>query len=132
MLYTKGHVLFNLDKAKAAIRELEFALLVEGQMDCIRVYTAGIHNVIATSGTAFTEAQVRLLARFTKRVILNFDPDTAGANAAEKTLALLTEEDFEVRVMTLEGGLDPDRYIREHGVAAYRRRCAGRSGMRTI
>ncbi len=119
MLYTKGHVLFNLDKAKAAIRELGFALLVEGQMDCISVFTAGIHNVLATSGTAFTESQVRLLARFTKRVILNFDPDTAGSNAAEKTLALLTEEDFEVRVMTLEGGLDPDRYIREHGVAGY-------------
>jgi len=119
MLYTKGNVLFNLDKAKAAIRELGFALLVEGQMDCISVYTAGIHNVMATSGTAFTEAQVRLLGRFTKRVILNFDPDTAGANAAEKTLALLTEEDFEVRVMTLEGGLDPDRFIREQGLAAY-------------
>src|SRR3978361_786761 len=119
MLYTKGNVLFNLDKAKAAIRELGFALLVDGQMDCISVYPAGIHNVMATSGTAFTEAQVRLLGRFTKRVILNFDPDTAGANAAEKTLALLSEEDFEVRVMTLEGGLDPDRYIREHGVAGY-------------
>jgi DNA primase len=119
MLYTKGHVLFNLDKAKAAIRELGFALLVEGQMDCISVYTAGIQNVLATSGTAFTESQVRLLGRFTKRVILNFDPDTAGANAAEKTLALLSEEDFEVRVMTLDGGLDPDRYIREQGVAAY-------------
>ena len=119
MLYTKGHVLFNLDKAKAPIRELQFALLVEGQMDCISVFTAGIQNVIATSGTAFTESQVRLLSRFTKKVILNFDPDTAGANAAEKTLALLTEEDFEVRVMTLEDGLDPDRYIRERGLAAY-------------
>ena len=118
-LYTKGHVLFNLDKAKAPIRELQFALLVEGQMDCISVFTAGIGNVIATSGTAFTEAQVRLLSRFTKRVILNFDPDLAGANAAEKTLALLTEEDFEVRVMTLDGGLDPDRYLKEHGMAAY-------------
>ncbi len=119
VLYTKGNVLFNLDKAKAPIRELQFALLVEGQMDCISVFTAGIGNVIATSGTAFTEAQVRLLSRFTKRVILNFDPDLAGANAAEKTLALLTEEDFEVRVMTLEGGLDPDRYLKEHGVAGY-------------
>jgi DNA primase len=119
LLYTKGHVLFNLDKAKASIRELGFALLVEGQMDCISVYTAGIHNVMATSGTAFTEAQVRLLSRFTKQVILNFDPDTAGANAAEKTLALLAEEDFNVRVMTLDDGLDPDRYIRERGLAAY-------------
>ncbi len=118
-LYTKGQVLFNLDKAKAAIRQQDYALLVEGQMDCIRVFTAGIQPVVATSGTAFTEQQVRLLSRFTKRVVLNFDPDTAGANAAEKSLALLTEAEFEVRVVTLEAGLDPDRFIREHGVAAY-------------
>ena len=118
-LYTKGQVLFNLDKAKASIRDLDIALLVEGQMDCISVYMAGIHNVLATSGTAFTEPQVRLLTRFTKRVVLNFDPDQAGANAAEKTIALLVEEGFEVRVVTLPGGLDPDRYIREHGLAGY-------------
>ncbi len=118
-LYTKGQVLFNLDKAKAQMRELDIALLVEGQMDCISVFMGGIANVIATSGTAFTEHQVRLLSRFTKRVVLNFDPDQAGANAAEKTIALLVEEGFEVRVVTLEGGLDPDRYIKERGMAAY-------------
>jgi DNA primase len=118
-LYTKGQVLFNLDKAKASIRELDIALLVEGQMDCISVFMGGIANVLATSGTAFTEHQVRLLSRFTKRVVLNFDPDQAGANAAEKTIALLVEEGFEVRVVTLEGGLDPDRYIKERGIAAY-------------
>ncbi len=118
-LYTKGQVLFNLDKAKAAMRELDFALLVEGQMDCISVYMAGVKNVIATSGTAFTEMQVRLLGRFTKRVVVNFDPDTAGANAAEKSIALLTEEEFEVKVVSLEGGLDPDRFVRERGFEAY-------------
>jgi DNA primase len=118
-LYSKGNVLFNLDKARQAIRETGFALLVEGQMDCISAYLAGIKNVIATSGTAFTEAQVRLLARYATKVIVNFDPDTAGANAAEKSIAMLTEEGFEVRVVTLEGGLDPDRYIREHGAQAY-------------
>ena len=72
--------------------------------------------MLATSGTAFTEHQVRLLKRYTTRVVVNFDPDTAGANAAEKSIALLTEEGFEVKVVTLEGGLDPDRYIRERGV----------------
>jgi DNA primase len=118
-LYTKGQVLFNLDKAKADMRAHDFALLVEGQMDCISVYMAGIHNVLATSGTAFTEAQVRLLSRFTKRVVVNFDPDTAGANAAEKSIALLTEEGFEVKIVTLEGGLDPDRFVREQGLEAY-------------
>ncbi|QEE26531.1 DNA primase [Terriglobus albidus] len=118
-LYTKGQVLFNLDKAKAAIRAQDYALLVEGQMDCISVFMAGIQPVLATSGTAFTEAQVRLLSRFTKRVVVNFDPDTAGATAAEKSIALLTEEDFEVKVVTLEGGLDPDRFVREQGIQAY-------------
>lgn len=118
-LYTKGQVLFNLDKARSAIREADFAVLVEGQMDCISAYLAGIANVLATSGTAFTEAQVRLLSRYTTRVIVNFDPDTAGANAAEKSIALLTEEGFEVKVVTLEGGLDPDRYVRERGAKAY-------------
>jgi DNA primase len=118
-LYTKGQVLFNLDKARQAIREQNGAILVEGQMDCISAYLAGFHAVIATSGTAFTEAQVRLLRRYTTRVIVNFDPDTAGANAAEKSLALLTEEDFEVKVLTLDGGLDPDRYIRERGAKEY-------------
>ena len=118
-LYTKGQVLFNLDKAKADMRAHDFALLVEGQMDSISVYMAGIRNVLATSGTAFTEAQVRLLSRFTKRVVVNFDPDTAGANAAEKSIALLTEEGFEVKIVTLDGGLDPDRFVREHGLEAY-------------
>ena len=118
-LFTKGHVLFNLDKAKSEIRTHDFALLVEGQMDCISVYMAGVRNVLATSGTAFTEPQVRLLSRFTKRVVVNFDPDQAGANAAEKSIALLTEEGFEVKVVTLEGGLDPDRFLREQGLPAY-------------
>jgi DNA primase len=118
-LYSKSLVLFNLDKAKAAIRHAEFALLVEGQMDCISVYLRGIHNVIATSGTAFTEQQVALLRRHTSQVLVNFDPDAAGGNAAEKSIALLTEEGFTIKIVTLDGGLDPDRFIRERGVEAY-------------
>ena len=118
-LYSKGQVLFNLDKARQPIRQQNFALLVEGQMDCITAYMAGIQNVLATSGTAFTEMQVRLLGRYTKRLFINFDPDAAGASAAEKSIDLLTEEDFEVKVVTLEGGLDPDRYIRERGIKEY-------------
>jgi DNA primase len=75
--------------------------------------------VIATSGTAFTEHQVNLLRRHTSNVAVNFDPDTAGANAAEKSIAMLTEEGFTIKIITLEDGLDPDRYIRERGVEAY-------------
>ena len=118
-LYSKSLVLFNLDKARTAIRQLEFALLVEGQMDCISVFLRGIQNVIATSGTAFTEQQVALLRRHTSQVVVNFDPDAAGSNAAEKSIALLTEEGFTIKIVTLDGGLDPDRYIRERGVEAY-------------
>ncbi len=118
-LYSKSLVLFNLDKARTAIRQLEFALLVEGQMDCISVYLRGIQNVIATSGTAFTEQQVAILKRHTSQVVVNFDPDAAGSNAAEKSIALLTEEGFNIKLVTLDGGLDPDRYIRERGVEAY-------------
>jgi DNA primase len=124
-LYSKGSVLFNLDKARSSIRRHEFALLVEGQMDCISVYLRGIQNVIATSGTAFTEQQVALLRRHTAipgrtpQVVANFDPDAAGNNAAAKTIALLTEEGFNIKIVTLEDGLDPDRFIRERGVEAY-------------
>jgi len=118
-LYSKSLVLFNLDKARTAIRQAEFALLVEGQMDCISVYLRGIQNVIATSGTAFTEQQVALLRRHTSNVLVNFDPDQAGSNAAEKSIALLTEEGFTIKLITLEGGLDPDRFIRERGVEEY-------------
>jgi DNA primase len=118
-LYSKGQVLFNLDKAKTSIRKHEFALLVEGQMDCISVFLRGIQNVIATSGTAFTEQQVGLLKRHTSQVVVNFDPDAAGSNAAEKSIALLTEEGFTIKIVTLDGGLDPDRFVRERGVEAY-------------
>ena len=119
-LYSKGQVLFNLDKAKTAMRTVGFALLVEGQMDCISVFLGGIQNVIATSGTAFTEQQVAILKRHTQNVVVNFDPDAAGANAAEKSISLLTEEGFQIKLVTLEGGLDPDRYVRERGVEAYK------------
>jgi DNA primase len=88
-------------------------------MDCISVYAAGFHNVIASSGTAFTELQARLLGRFSKNVVVNFDPDTAGAKATERTLGLLVDEEFQIKVLTLEPGFDPDLYIRRKGKDAY-------------
>jgi DNA primase len=118
-IYSKSRVLFNLDNAKEAIRKLEYSILVEGQMDCISVYAAGFHNVIASSGTAFTELQAKLLGRFSKNVVVNFDPDTAGARATERTLGLLVEEEFSIRVLTLETGFDPDLFIRRKGKDAY-------------
>jgi DNA primase len=118
-IYSKGRVLFNLDLAKEWIKKFDYAILVEGQMDCISVYAAGFHNVIASSGTAFTELQAKLLGRFSKNAVVNFDPDTAGAKATERTLGLLVEEEFTLKVLTLEQGFDPDLYIRRKGREAY-------------
>src|SRR5580658_2299000 len=118
-IYSKGRVLFNLDKAKEAIRKLDYAILVEGQMDCISVYAAGFHNVIASSGTACPEIQAKLLRRFSKNAAVNCDPDTAGAKATERTLGLLVEEEFQIKVLTLEQGFDPDLFIRRKGKDAY-------------
>jgi DNA primase len=118
-IYSKSRVLFNLDHAREAIRKLDYAILVEGQMDCISVDAAGFHNVIASSGTAFTELQAKLLGRFSQNIIVNFDPDTAGARATERTLGLLVEEEFNIRVVTLETGFDPDLFIRRKGKDAY-------------
>jgi len=118
-IYSKSRVLFNLDHAKEAIRKLDYVILVEGQMDCISVFAAGFQNVLASSGTAFTEMQARLLGRYSKNVVVNFDPDTAGAKATERTLGLLVEEEFQIKVLTLDAGFDPDLYIRRKGKDAY-------------
>src|SRR5579871_3930251 len=118
-IYSKGKVLFNLDLAKEWIKKFDYAILVEGQMDCISVFAAGFHNVVASSGTAFTELQTKLLGRFSRNVVVNFDPDTAGAKATERTLGLLVEEEFQIKVLTLEQGFDPDLYIRRKGKDAY-------------
>jgi DNA primase len=118
-IYSKSRVLYNLEKAKEAIRIYSHTILVEGQMDCISVYAAGFHNVVASSGTAFSEAQVRLLGRFSKNIVVNFDPDTAGANAAEKSIGMLVAEDFQIKILRLEEGYDPDLFIRKKGAKAY-------------
>jgi DNA primase len=124
-IYSKGRVLYNLDRAKEAVRKLGYVIIVEGQMDCIAVYSAGFHNVAASSGTAFTETQVRLLGRFSKDIVVNFDPDTAGATATDKSLGMLLEEEFNIRVLRLETGFDPDLFIRKNGADAYARALKG-------
>ena len=124
-IYSKSRVLYNLDRAKEAIRKLGYVIIVEGQMDCIAVYSAGFHNVAASSGTAFTETQVRLLGRFSKDIVVNFDPDTAGAAATDKSLGMLLEEEFNIRVLRLETGFDPDLFIRKNGAEAYAKALKG-------
>jgi DNA primase len=122
-IYSKSNVLYHLDRAKDAMRRQDFAILVEGYMDAIAVARAGISNVVASCGTSLAEAQIKLLGRFTKRVIVNYDPDTAGQAATERSLSLLLEQDFEVRVLALppvgNKKADPDLFIREMGAEAY-------------
>jgi DNA primase len=120
-VYSKSNLLYHLDRAKEAIRQADFAILVEGYMDAIAVARAGIANVVASCGTSLAESQIKLLGRFTRRVIVNFDPDTAGQAATERSIALLLEKEFDVRVLALPGAADPDKFIKEQGVEAYRK-----------
>jgi DNA primase len=120
-VYSKSNLLYHLDRAKEAIRQADFAILVEGYMDAIAVARAGIANVVASCGTSLAESQIKLLGRFTRRVIVNFDPDTAGQVATERSIALLLEKEFDVRVLALPGAADPDKFIKEQGVEAYRK-----------
>ena len=120
-IYTKSAVLYHFDRAKETIRQREFAVMVEGYMDAIAVARAGVTNVVASCGTSLTEMQLRLLGRFTRRVVMNYDPDTAGQAATERSLTLLLEQGFDARVLRLPGGADPDKFIREHGAEAYQK-----------
>jgi DNA primase len=124
-IYTKSRLLYHLDRAAQAIRKLDYAILVEGYMDCIAVATAGIENVVASCGTSLTEGQIRLLGRYTRRVVVNYDPDSAGMAAAERSLALLLEAGFDAKVLALPGGLDPDAFVRKRGAKAYGELLAG-------
>jgi len=123
-IYSKSNVLYHLDRAKDALRRQDFAVLVEGYLDAIAVARAGISNVVASCGTALAESQIKLLGRFTKRVIVNYDPDAAGQAATERSLSALLDQDFEVRVLHLpaigDKKADPDLFIREKGADAYR------------
>jgi DNA primase len=119
-IYSKSHVLYHLDRAKEALRQNDFGVLVEGYMDAIAVARAGIVNVIASCGTSLADPQIKLLGRFTRRVVVNYDPDTAGQAATERSLTLLLEKEFDVRVLALPRGSDPDKFLREQGAEAYK------------
>ena len=118
-IYSKSSILYHLDRAKEALRQRDFAVLVEGYMDAIAVARTGTSNVVASCGTSLTETQVKLLTRFTRRIVVNYDPDNAGQAATERSLTLLLEQGADVRVLALPGGKDPDSFIRSESAAAY-------------
>ena len=123
-LFRKGNVLFGLHKSKRALIEANCAIVCEGQLDLISLFEAGITNVVAPQGTAFTENQARILKRFADEVVLCFDSDAAGAKAAERSLDALLENDFIVRVMELPPGEDPDSLVRRDGKEQFDERVA--------
>jgi DNA primase len=125
-LYKKSTVLYNLHRAKIDARKNDRMILVEGYMDVIGVYAAGIHEVVAASGSKVSNEQVRTIKRQVSQqqanagqVILNFDPDGAGAQSTEKYITPFLAEGLRVKVLEIPGGLDPDEYIQQNGADAY-------------
>ena len=118
-IYSKSRTLYGLNHTKAGVREKNFAVIVEGYFDFAQIYQAGGVPVVATCGTALTPQQCQLLRRFTSKVLINFDPDSAGQSAAERSCDLLVSEGFVVNVLRLPGGEDPDTFLQAHGRDAY-------------
>jgi DNA primase len=121
-IYTKGRTLYGLHLSKKPIQKAGFAVLVEGYFDFAQVFQAGFEGVVASCGTALTPDQARQLKRFAEKVVLSYDPDTAGQTAAARSSELLVAEGFRVSVATLAPGEDPDLFIRRHGAQGYRQR----------
>jgi len=119
-LYTKGRHLYNLQFARAFLKKTREVVVVEGYMDAIQVYQAGVGGVIASLGTAFTPEQGKLLKRYTPKVILNFDGDKAGFKAARTSIETFLKLDMEIGVVSLPDNQDPDDFIKNQGVEAYK------------
>ncbi len=117
--YIKGENLYGLFQSKEEIRQKKFAILVEGYLDLIALYQYGIKNVAASLGTAFTPEQSKLLGRFTKKIVINYDGDKAGVKAARRAIETLILEDFEVKVLILPDGQDPDDFLKANGAENY-------------
>jgi DNA primase len=127
-IYRKTSVLYNLHRAREGMRKSDRVVLVEGYMDVIGVHSAGVKEVVASCGTALTNAQVRAIHRHADTVVVNFDPDRAGADAAERAIQLFLDEGVRVRVLALEGGLDPDDFVKQHGAEVYQAKLDSASG----
>ena len=120
--YTKGRHLYGLHQTRDEIRRKKFAILVEGYLDLIVPYQFGVRNAVASLGTALTPEQAKLLGRFARRVVVNYDGDRAGVAAAKRAIETLLAEDFDIKVLVLPEGTDPDEFIKASGVEAYNER----------
>ncbi len=118
-IYSKSRTLYGLNLTKADVRKASFVILVEGYFDFAQVFQAGGLPVVATCGTALTTAQAQVLRRFAPKAVLCYDPDAAGQGAAERSSELLVAEGFDVNVVLLPGGEDPDTFVQERGRAAF-------------
>ncbi len=121
-IYSKSRTLYGLHLSKNAIRKVGFAVIVEGYFDFAQVFRTDAAPVVASCGTALTPQQAQLLRRFTTKVVLSFDPDAAGQGAAIRSCEMLVGEGFDVNVVALDKGEDPDAFIRRNGAARYRER----------
>jgi len=118
-LYTKSNSLYGLNVTQTGIRRKDFGILVEGYFDCVVPYQYGIHNIVASLGTSLTQSQVKLLGRYTRNVVVNFDPDSAGVAAALRSVDLFLAQGFHVNILQLPGGEDPDSFILKNGAESY-------------
>lgn len=119
-LYNKSRSVYNLNLAKDAIRKEEYAILAEGYMDVISCFQSGIHNIVASLGTALSDGHVSMLKRFTNEVIIAYDSDNAGTAATSRGLNLLVKGDIKVKMLVMPTDKDPDDFIRNNGVDAFR------------
>lgn len=122
--YTKGQHLYGLNLSKEAVGRADAAVIVEGYLDFIRPFIAGVENIAASLGTALTVDQIRLVRRYTRNVIMLYDMDLAGQMATLRSLDVLLEEDMNVRIATLAADEDPDSFILKYGVEDFRQRLA--------
>src|SRR5215510_3228754 len=120
-LYSKSHVLYAMHFARDSAQKAGRLIVVEGYFDCLSLHQAGIENVVASCGTALTQQQVTIMARYVPEIVMNYDPDAAGQTAMRRSIDLLLAKGLRIRILKLDGGLDPDDYVRKHGGEVYAR-----------
>lgn len=129
LIYVKGRHLYGLNLSHSAIRQDDYAIVVEGYLDCITAYQAGTKNIVASLGTSLTVEQIRLLKRYTHNIIMVYDSDQAGQEATLRSLDILIQEEMNARVALLPSNFDPDSFLCKFGTEAFRERISNAQGL---